>query len=44
MEPIGISLFKGLGFKWANVIMCRFPELLDIDTLIELKYAEMMCK
>lgn len=42
-SPIGISLFKRNGTDWANISMCRFPELLDIDTLIDLEYARRLC-
>ena len=42
-EPVGISFFKGTGSKWSNIIMSDFPELLDIDTLSELRYARRLC-
>ncbi len=42
-SPTGISLLKGLDWSWNNVVMCKFPELLDIDTWLELEYAERLC-
>ena len=42
-SPIGISLFKRNGTDWANISMCKFPELLDIDTLADLEYARRLC-
>ncbi len=41
--PVGISLFKDRKGYWANIIMCKYPELLDIDTLEELELAERIC-
>lgn len=43
VSPIGISLFKRNGADWTNINMCKFPELLDIDTLADLKYAKRLC-
>ncbi|MET1101970.1 MAG: NTP transferase domain-containing protein [Pyrodictiaceae archaeon] len=42
-SPIGISLFKRDGTDWADTSMCKFPELLDIDTLTDLEYARRLC-
>jgi len=42
-ESIGISLFKGYKNRWENIKTCRFPDLLDIDTIYELNYAMMIC-
>jgi len=42
-EPVGISLFKGAGYKWSSIVMSEFPELLDIDTISELQYARRLC-
>ena len=38
-SPLGISLFKRDESDSVDVIMCSFPELLDIDTYSDLKYA-----
>ncbi len=38
-SPLGISLFKYDEADSIDVIMCRFPELLDIDTYNDLKHA-----
>ncbi len=43
-SPIGISLFKKKRGYWANIIMCRFPDLLDIDTLDDLELARRLCE
>ncbi len=43
-SPIGISLFKNKHGYWANIVMCRFPDLLDIDTPGELEYARRLCR
>ena len=42
-SPTGISLLKGYDWSWNSVVMCRFPDLLDIDTWFELEYAERLC-
>ena len=39
LSPIGISLFKHDGVDSTDVMMCRFPELFDIDTYDDLKHA-----
>ncbi len=41
--PVGVSLFKQGTSGWANLAMCKFPELLDIDTPLELEYARRLC-
>lgn len=38
--PTGISLLKGLDWSWSNVVMSKFPELLDIDTWQDLRFGE----
>jgi len=42
-ESIGISLFKGYKNRWRNIRICKFPDLLDIDTIYELNYARRIC-
>lgn len=42
--PLGVSLFKRKRGYWANIIMCNFPELLDIDTIEDLKQAMRICR
>ena len=41
--PLGISLFKRKHGGWANIIMCSFPDLLDIDTMEDLEQAKGIC-
>ncbi len=43
LSPIGISLFKNKRGYWANIIMCQFPDLLDIDTVEDLELARRLC-
>ena len=43
-SPIGISLLKGDDWSWSNIIMDKFPELLDIDTWLELKFSEALLR
>ncbi len=43
LQPTGISLFKRDGDGWTNVIMCRYPELLNVNTEEELKLARVLC-
>jgi len=42
--PVGISLLKGEDWSWSDVVMDRFPELLDIDTWPELRFSEALLK
>lgn len=42
-SPVGISLIKGRGPEYSNIVMCRYPDLLDIDTFSDLKEAEELC-
>lgn len=41
--PIGIALFKSFGGNWDVIPMCRYPDLLDIDTWNDLREAEKLC-
>ena len=43
-SPIGVSLLKGEGWSWSDVVMDRFPELLDIDTWPELRFGEALLR
>ena len=43
-SPIGISLLKGDDWSWSDIIMDKFPELLDIDTWLELKFSEALLR
>ena len=43
-SPIGVSLLKGEGWSWSDVVMDRFPELLDIDTWPELRFSEALLR
>lgn len=38
-SPLGISLFNHDEMDSIDITMCKFPELLDIDTYNDLKYA-----
>ncbi len=42
--PRGVALFKAPEGRWANVEMCRYPELLDVDTWDDLKEARKLCR
>ncbi len=42
-SPVGIAYFRSMRGDWENVYMCRYPELLDIDTFLELTYAKELC-
>ena len=42
--PVGISLIRGRGRTYTNVVMCSYPELLDIDTYRDLVEALRICK
>ena len=42
-SPTGISLFKSTGGGWRDIVICRYPELLDVDTEVDLKYALRIC-
>ena len=42
-SPIGIALFKRNGYDWVDIVMCKFPELLDVDTPKDLRYARKLC-
>ena len=43
-SPMGVSLLKGESWSWSDVVMDRFPELLDIDTWPELKFGEALLR
>jgi len=43
-SPMGVSLLKGGGWSWSDVVMDRFPELLDIDTWPELRFSEALLR
>jgi len=43
-SPMGVSLLKGEGWSWSDVVMDRFPELLDIDTWPELRFSEALLR
>ena len=43
-SPIGVSLLKGEDWSWSDVVMDRFPELLDIDTWPELRFSEALLR
>lgn len=43
-EPIGISLIKGEGTDWINIVMDESIELMDIDYPSDLKRAINKCK
>ena len=42
-SPTGISLFKSTGGRWRNIVICRYPELLDVDTEVDLRHALRIC-
>lgn len=42
-SPIGISLIKGFGITYDNIIMCRYPDLIDIDTWEDIEEAVKIC-
>lgn len=42
-EETGISFFRSVGGKWVNVYFDYSPELRDIDTFDDLKWAEELC-
>jgi len=42
-SPTGISLFKSTGGRWRDIVICRYPELLDVDTEVDLRYALRIC-
>lgn len=42
-SPMGISLFKSTGGRWRDIVICRYPELLDVDTEVDLRYALRIC-
>ena len=42
-SPTGISLFKSAGGRWRDIVICRYPELLDVDTEADLRYALRIC-
>ncbi|MCD6511625.1 MAG: NTP transferase domain-containing protein [Thaumarchaeota archaeon] len=39
-SPVGVSLLKGDGWGWRDVVMRDFPELLDIDGWLEFRLGE----
>ena len=43
-SPIGISLLKGDDWSWSDMVMGKFPELLDIDTWPELRFSEALLR
>jgi len=43
-SPIGISVINGRGSGFENIIMCRYPEFLDIDTRVDFLEALKICK
>ena len=43
-SPIGVSVLKGDDWSWSDVVMDKFPELLDIDTWPELRFSEALLR
>ncbi len=41
--PTGLSLFLSLKGSWRNLELCLYPDLLDIDTLEDLREAREVC-
>ena len=42
-SPVGISLTRNKGITFGNITLCKYPELLDIDTLEDFKEALSLC-
>jgi len=42
-SPVGISLIRRRGLTFGNIILCKYPELMDIDTLEDFKEAFSLC-
>ena len=43
-QPTGISLFKNRGHIWLEIIMSKYPELLNVNTYCEVLRAEYICQ